>query len=41
MERMGQGGQMPDIEIHTLRADDFKTWKERRKALEELLLKLK
>ncbi|MBP5386161.1 MAG: hypothetical protein J6Y97_02130 [Prevotella sp.] len=27
--------------IHTLRADDYKTWAERRKALETLLLKLK
>ena len=38
---LNQGfGPRPDLKVHTLRADDFKTWGERRKALEKLLLSL-
>ncbi len=33
-------GPQPDIKVHTLRADDYKTWAERRQALEKLLLDL-
>ena len=34
-------GTMADCKVHTLRASDYKTWPERRKALEQLLLNLK
>lgn len=33
-------GPQPDIKVHTLRADDYKTWAERRQALEKMLLDL-
>ncbi len=33
-------GPQPDVKVKTLRADDYKTWDERRKALEKLLLSL-
>lgn len=36
-----QHSQGPKPEIHTLRADDYKTWAERRSALEALLKQLK
>ena len=39
---LNQGfGQGPDLDVHTLRASDYKTWGERRKALEKLLRSLK
>ena len=34
-------GTMADSKVHTLRASDYKTWPERQKALEQLLLSLK
>ncbi len=33
-------GDAPEFKVHTLRADKYKTWAERRHALEKLLLKL-
>ena len=36
-----QNGDGPKPEVHTLRADDYKTWSERRNALEALLKQLK
>ena len=42
LEMMKQGdGPFQNIKIHTLRADDYKNWPERRKALENLLRHLK
>lgn len=42
LEMMKRGnGPAPNFKIHTLRADDYKTWPERRKALESLLKSLK
>ena len=33
--------QMSDLRVHTLRADDFPTWSQRRRALVKLLVSLK
>jgi hypothetical protein len=30
-----------DMKVYTLKASDYRTWPERRKALEQLLLKIK
>ena len=40
LEFMGQSGmpQMPGFNVRTLRADDFQTWPQRRRALFKLLL---
>ena len=41
MQNNNDNGPRPDIKILTLRADDYKTWKDRRHALEQLLLQNK
>ena len=35
------GGNRPEMKILTLRADDYKTWQERRDALVKLLMEAK
>ncbi len=41
MDFMNQGGMpMPDLKPHVLRADDYPTWPQRRRALMRLLLKI-
>ena len=39
MKNMPQNDQMPKFEIKTLRADDYPTWSQRRRALFRMLLK--
>ena len=38
---MHQGPQAPDFKVLTLRADDYQTWAQRRRALVKLLLNAK
>ena len=38
LEFMNQGQQMPGMKVHTLRAADFPTWAQRRRALVRLLI---
>ena len=38
LEFMNQGQQMPGMKVHTLRASDFPTWAQRRRALVRLLI---
>ena len=40
LEFMNQGPQMPGFKIHTLRASDYPTWAQRRRALVHLLISL-
>ncbi|MBP3845152.1 MAG: hypothetical protein J6E48_08480 [Prevotella sp.] len=41
LEFMKHAPQMSDLRVHTLRADDFPTWSQRRRALVKLLVSLK
>jgi hypothetical protein len=38
LDFMRQGPQMPDFKVITLRADDYPTWSQRRRALIKLLM---
>ena len=38
MNNNNNNGPAPNLNILTIRADDYKTWAERRQALEQLLL---
>ena len=40
LEFMNQGDQSPTIKVHTLKASDFPTWPQRRRALFRLLTSL-
>ena len=41
MDFMQQGPQMPGFKIHTLRADDYPSWSQRKRALVKLLIEIK
>ncbi len=41
LDFMQQAPQMPDFKVHTLRASDYPTWSQRRRALIKLLVSLK